>query len=186
VIKGGTEIKEERYQRDFPPCPLCGEPKSPYAKTCAACAGKGRGNLLRKRLTLKICKYCGHPFRIPLWRERQNRGVFCSRECKDKFLTTLKGNKSPRWNGGTYDRRGLGWKIAREWALIRCQGKCEKCGKILTYHDYGVHHIKPYRLFKHDYEANKMSNLIVLCRSCHSQADNLGKIPNKGGEANGE
>jgi 5-methylcytosine-specific restriction endonuclease McrA len=99
-------------------------------------------------------------------------------------LATLTGEKSIRWNGGTYDRRGIGWRVAREWALIRAQGKCENCGKALKYHDYGVHHIKPYRLCKSDAEANMMSNLIVLCRSCHSKIDRLGYLPKKGGGAN--
>ena len=170
---------ERKYQVNFPPCPNCGRPKERRARTCAYCATKGRGSSGRRKYVTKICKYCGATFSIPLWRERQGRGAFCSRLCKDKYQTTLVGIKSIRWNGGTYDRRGIGWKVVREWALIRAQGKCEKCGKELQYHDYGVHHKKPYRLCKDDAEANMMSNVIVLCRSCHSKADKLGYLPKK-------
>ena len=175
---------EVKYQVNFPPCPVCGRSMSTKSKTCAFCAGKGRGSLRVRYFVGKICKSCGATFSIPLWREKQGRGTFCSRECKDRYLTTLVGIKSIRWNGGTYDRRGIGWKVVREWALIRAQGKCEKCGEKLRYHAYGVHHRKPYRLCKDDAEANMMSNVIVLCRSCHSKADKLGYLPKKGGDAN--
>lgn len=176
------KIMEIKYQANFPPCPICGRPKEKRAKTCAFCAGKGRGTAPRRNYVEKICKQCGLPFSIPLWRERQGRGAFCSRDCKDQFQTTLKGIKSPRWMGGVYSRRGIGWRTAREWALIRAQGKCEKCGKELQYHDYGVHHKKAYRLFKTDAEANLMSNLIVLCRSCHAKAGKLGSLRKEGRE----
>ncbi len=179
---------ERKYQKNFQPCPVCGQAKSVGAKTCAACAGKGRGALPRKKFVIQICKNCKAEFQMPEWRIKQGRGIFCSRECANKYLTTLRGNKSLRWsNGGSHiRRRGIGWKTAREWALIRAQGKCEKCGKIITPHDYGIHHIKPYRLFRNDYEANLMSNLIVLCRSCHSKTDRLGKLPKKEVMPNGE
>lgn len=146
------------------------------SKTCAYCAGKGRGSAIRRNYTIRTCQSCNQQFQIPLWRANQGRGIFCSRDCKDKYQETLKGDKSPRWQGGAFDRRGIGWKVVREWALIRAQGKCEKCGKELGYHNYGVHHKRPYRLCKDDAEANMMSNIIVLCRSCHSKTDKLGII----------
>lgn len=169
----------EKYQRDFQPCPICGEPKNPRSKTCAGCAGKGRGSLSRKQLVARICKYCQATFRIPLWREKQGRGIFCSRECKDKHLTTLTGGNSIRWKGGTGGhRRGIGWWTARQWAIVRACGKCEKCG--METEKFTVHHIKPYKKCKNDLEANSPINLIALCRSCHAKTETLGRLAKKG------
>lgn len=167
----------EKYQRNFQPCPICGEPKSTRAKTCAACAGRGKASLATKKLVVRTCKYCKATFRIPLWRERQGRGVYCSRECKDAYLTTLTGSRSIRWRGGTAgSRRGVGWQVARQWAIVRACGRCEKCGKETNGHNLTVHHIKPYRQCKNDMEANSPNNLIALCRVCHSRLDTLGRI----------
>lgn len=177
IIKFNSDTK---YQRMFQPCPICGEPKAHDAKTCAACAGKGRGALPRKKLVTKICKQCKGNFRIPLWRANQGRGIFCSKECKDAYLTTRTGGNSIRWRGGSDHRRGIGWKVARMWALVRANNKCEDCNaENIKLH---VHHIKPYKQCRDDIEANSLNNLIVLCLSCHAKYDNLGKIyARKGG-----
>jgi len=116
-------------------------------------------------------------FEIPEWRANQNRGMFCSRKCKDAFLKTLTGQNSLRWRGGTAgSRRGIGWWTAREWAIVRACGKCEHCGKTVDKCELTVHHKKPYKLCKNDLEANSPNNLIALCRSCHSRADKLGVV----------
>src|SRR3990172_9376091 len=116
----------EKYQKSFQPCPICGTPKNARSKTCAACAGRGKAGLRNKVLVTKVCKFCQATFRIPLWRSNQNRGVFCSRECANKYLTTLVGARSIRWQGGTAgSRRGVGWWTARQWATVRACGKCE-------------------------------------------------------------
>ncbi|MEM2263429.1 MAG: HNH endonuclease signature motif containing protein [Candidatus Bathyarchaeia archaeon] len=49
--------------------------------------------------------------------------------------------------------------------LLRCKGKCEKCG--LTFYEEGV---RPH--FHHkdgDPNNNKPSNIIVVCPNCHSK-----------------
>ena len=47
--------------------------------------------------------------------------------------------------------------------LLRCKGKCERCGKKLGSVKPNIHHknCKP--------SDNRESNLIVLCPSCHSK-----------------
>lgn len=168
---------EIKYQANFPPCPLCGKPKERRAKTCCFCAGKGRGAVPRRNYVVKICKSCKCQFSIPLWRERQGRGTFCSRECANQYLTTLTGGRSIRWRGGTAGhRRGIGWNIAKKWALVRANGKCERCG---LENGLTAHHKKPYRECKDDIEANSPKNLIVLCRSCHAIVERLGKLAKK-------
>lgn len=66
--------------------------------------------------------------------------------------------------------RGANWKEQREKALKRDGYHCQICNKQIGRkgHDYGVHHIKPFREFDGDYlKANQLSNLITLCRRCH-------------------
>lgn len=168
---------DRKYQAQFPPCPKCGRTMLRRSKTCAYCAGKGQANIRIRKYVGKTCKYCGALFEIPEWRARQNRGTFCSRECKDRYLSTLTGGNSIRWRGGTAgSRRGVGWWVAREWAIVRACGKCENCGKETNGHDLAIHHIKPYKQCKNDIEANNPRNLIALCRSCHSKLDHLGRI----------
>lgn len=150
---------------------------SKKGKTCAYCARRGKASVQRRNFIIRTCNFCGGQFQIPAWRVKQGRGNFCSRECKDRFLTTLTGQNSIRWRGGTAgSRRGIGWWTAREWATVRACGKCEQCGKQANGHELTVHHIKPYRECRGDMEANSPKNLISLCRACHSKADNLGKV----------
>jgi len=66
--------------------------------------------------------------------------------------------------------RGSNWHKQREKALERDGYRCQICKKKVgkRSRDYGVHHITPYREYGSDYErANRLSNLITLCRHCH-------------------
>jgi Zn finger protein HypA/HybF involved in hydrogenase expression len=61
-------------------------------------------------------------------------------------------------------RESIPQKLRTE-LLLRCKGRCEKCG--LDFHDNGV---RPH--FHHkdgDPKNNKPSNLIVVCPNCHSK-----------------
>jgi len=171
-----------KYQKDFQPCPKCGTPMSTYSKTCAACAGKGRGSLVRKKLVKIKCKNCKANFVIPVWRTKQNRGYFCSRECVNEYQKTLRGVKSPRWKGGTnkrYGSRSTAWKVAKLWAMERENGKCQKCKKKVQGYDAIIHHIKPYSDCKNYIESFGPKNILLLCRSCHAKIEHLGRIRNK-------
>ena len=74
----------------------------------------------------------------------------------------------------------MGWKIARQWALVRANEHCEHCGAAKKYGDLGVHHVRAYRFCKTDAEANSPKNLIVLCRSCHARVHRLGEVGIRG------
>ena len=66
-------------------------------------------------------------------------------------------------NINNHDR--VSWKKQRTEALHRAGGECEVCG---AGDDIEVHHIVPRRFF--DSQAmHAMENLVVLCRSCHSE-----------------
>jgi 5-methylcytosine-specific restriction endonuclease McrA len=81
------------------------------------------------------------------------------------------GEEHPLWKGGSVGWYGKNWSEQREKALNRDNYRCCLCGgqnKIV------VHHIKPVRDFnvKEEYEAmNEISNLVTLCRYCHTKVE---------------
>lgn len=96
-------------------------------------------------------------------------------ERKKKISLAFTGDKHPNWQGGPTrgtDRgyRGAGWKQIAEKARKRDGHCCQHCG--MTQEEHGraleVHHIIPFNQFQGDNaKANRMSNLITLCKSCH-------------------
>ena len=81
--------------------------------------------------------------------------------------------------GGTAGhRRGIGWNIAKKWALVRANSKCEQCGNSKG-SELRVHHKKAYKECKNDIEANSPNNLVVLCVSCHAKVEALGRLAKK-------
>lgn len=85
-------------------------------------------------------------------------------------------------NGKYY---GPNWNQQRKKALIRDQGRCQRCGITDAKHnrdfdqDLEVHHIKNRRKFIDDegvldYEsANDLDNLVTLCLACHRKVEAL-------------
>ncbi len=147
-------------------CSVCGTGLALRNSTgkCKPCFNKSRAIE-----TLKDCEFCGIQFPVRQWRINQGRGRFCSRECTNQFLTTLTGEESLRWAGGKDRRRGVGWKVSREWALVRANQLCEQCGAKRRPGLLNVHHIKAYKDCVDDVEDNSPNNLIVLCRACHAK-----------------
>lgn len=80
--------------------------------------------------------------------------------------------------------RGEGWAQRRFEVLKRDKFRCQDCGAkrrkaspkgriaAVVLH---VHHKKPFRCFKSDRQANRMSNLITLCGPCHAKAERLAR-----------
>jgi len=154
---------------------------NPRSKTCGMCAGKGKKKKPAKVIDL-ICEYCGEKFKIPQWRYNQKRGRFCSKDCKDKFLTTIKGEDHIKFTGRNAPTHysGMSYKKARQAVIERANGKCEKCGidlslvkKISIHHDIGLHK------FENKDEGNTPDNLSVICQSCHAKLHGLGKVPGR-------
>jgi len=84
------------------------------------------------------------------------------------------GEEHPFWrNGASYKKRRISTKKWREtrkivymrdnWTCQVCGIHCNKSGKSAIQ----CHHIIPYRISKDD----SISNLVTLCRSCHSKVD---------------
>jgi hypothetical protein len=81
----------------------------------------------------------------------------------------MPGALNPAWRGGHAGYRGPNWKRQRAAALERDGHACRSCGvtERLT-----VNHVRPFRLFASHEEANRLDNLLTLCRPCHTAADN--------------
>ena len=83
------------------------------------------------------------------------------------------------WVGDPIESRGPNWMKQRDLARRRDQYRCRWCGaKERPGRQHDVHHVIPFREFhwlpgqNENYrQANRLANLIVLCPSCHRQAE---------------
>ena len=94
------------------------------------------------------CLVCGKEY---VFIPKKNGEKYCSRKC---YYEIMKGKKNPNWKGGT--SHAFFSRLAKE-NLIQ---KCVVCSSTKNLE---IHHID----FNHDH--NKLSNLVILCKSCHSK-----------------
>jgi len=168
-------------------CPECGGNMSAGSHTCGFIAGKGKKNKCPDMIIM-VCEYCEEEFVIPQWRVNQGRGRFCSKECKDQFLTTVRGSDHIKYRGGRQipgGYSGTNWKNARAAVLERAGGNCEWCGKILKPRNFVVHHIIGCQEFEDPDDGHTRDNMTAICKSCHAKYHKLGTIPKKGGDVSG-
>jgi len=87
---------------------------------------------------------------------------YCSNKC---YLEAVKGNNSYE---GDY---GENCMETRNRIVRRDEHKCQRCGvehdERYDKVDLEVHHLKPVEEFDTPEEANKRSNLVTLCETCH-------------------
>lgn len=126
-----------------------------------------------------FCKTCNKEYSIHISLLQGRNSNYCSKACQGVATSKrMRGSKNPNYRGGTVSYRGKNWGVQRRKDLKRDGCKCQICKKHLTHKKWGyaVHHIKPFREFDSYLEANKLSNLITLCRSCHSKVE-WGELP---------
>lgn len=163
-------------------CVVCGEKfKSTYqhTKTCSdKCLFKlreinssGKNNPNYKGPVTKKCAYCGKEFSYP---RAEAPKKYCSKHCQI-WGSARNRRKENHWRfkGDPKRDRGPNWNEQKTKARRRDNYQCQNCGvheselnELLS-----VHHIKPYREFDDWKEANKLDNLISLCRSCHAKIE---------------
>jgi len=85
----------------------------------------------------------------------------------------LTGSDHPNWKGGRVRYYGSHWRRQRRKALRRDNNKCQSCGLHEEESEYPleVHHKIPIREFSDREEANRLSNLITYCKSCHIEEE---------------
>lgn len=137
-----------------------------WARCCSyKCLAEKRG--VRPAFLKLACELCGASFRRSAAAVKRQQHSFCSKACASKYLT---GEKSPMWRGGSNPNRGAGWIKLAEKIRARDGRTCQRCTKTEAENGerLSVDHIVPWRLFSTAKEANHPSNLISLCRECHT------------------
>jgi len=66
---------------------------------------------------------------------------------------------------------GPNWAAQRNQVRARDGYRCQMCGAPETDRAHDVHHKIPFRTFASYVQANQLSNLVTLCRSCHGRAE---------------
>lgn len=138
------------------------------------------------------CKWCEALFTPIRW-DNASHGFYisstkttCSDECSHKaYPYTDERRKAqseryslgghPNWQGGSHKAgfRGHDWLAIAESVREKAGRCCERCAKSEA--DNGrrldVNHKTPFHQSKNKLQANKLSNLEALCRSCHQKTD---------------
>lgn len=122
------------------------------------------------------CETCGASYSAKPNQAESSR--FCSRPCQYEALS---GEGSPAWKGGFERYRGANWNRQQDRCRVRDDHTCQGCGVRQEELDRAldVHHIVPFRLFgvENYKEANKLSNLVSLCASCHNEWEGTDRRP---------
>ena len=126
-----------------------------------------------------ICENCGSTFRRNEWHIDNTEHHFCSNPCRANWLSeNWNGESHPLWEGGPTPYYGPDWYSQRRKAIQRDDEQCCDCGMTRDQHydEYGadleVHHKTPIRTFNDTTEANKLTNLITVCTTCHMKREN--------------
>jgi endogenous inhibitor of DNA gyrase (YacG/DUF329 family) len=113
------------------------------------------------------CTMCGVTIRRKRCLLKRAKRPFCSKDCQTAFFV---GDKSPMFRGDKDPNRGAQWNRLAEEIRSDHGYACKRCGK--TQADNGqklsVDHIRPWRSFEDKTLANEKTNLVPLCRKCHS------------------
>lgn len=170
---------------NVPPCrgdeaKFCSmECRDEYQINTGTFAGKNNGAYNSEVLK---CDNCAEDIEVP--KSHITDLNFCSNSCHWEYVKEnelLVGENNPSWEGGAPDYYGESWPSQRRKALEEADYNCQMCGK--TKKEMGqnpdVHHRKPFREYgvENHKEANRLDNLICLCRSCHSTWERISIQP---------
>lgn len=154
-----------------------GKPKSEAARRKLSAARTGTSNPKRQKpaITL-VCQGCANPFTVSgrqHWRAKVAR--FCSTACWYAYVRKTPG-AHPRYTGTYLPYYGPNWLEQARKARRRDRYTCRDCGKRQTKPALDVHHLVARAAFGADYQsANALSNLVTLCKSCHTKREHAGK-----------
>lgn len=152
-----------------------------------------------RRVEVHKCVTCGCKFSPVKYKVSEQRYVGatgrhnCSAECIREWKSRTKGAymranrerfsgpNSWNWVGACLRKnisyRGPDWREIAEKARRRDDYGCKHCGMTAEEHKtkWGslleVHHIIPFYEFTDHKKANRLDNLVTLCKSCHMAAD---------------
>lgn len=134
---------------------------------------RGSANPNWKEPIALTCEQCKKEYYLKPWVVRQNNPRFCSNKCAKTYS---RGENHWGYLGGPMTYRGRSWLKQRALAVARDNGTCQDCGKVVGA-SIPVHHIKPFRTFATEQEANVLENLVCLCQSCHMKREYREALP---------
>ncbi len=152
-----AECQERQYQRARieRKCEQCGtwftSKRSDNRRFCShACYAKSL-----EKPDVRSCKHCGKPFVCRPCEPMQ----YCSTDCRSAAQRIE----------GSHAGYGPDWPVIRDEIRRRDGYCCVRCGVPENGRAHDVHHIVPLRTFNGNLvAAHHPSNLITLCRSCHT------------------
>lgn len=121
----------------------------------------------RKIRIIKYCVTCNQEFgTIPSRKSKRH----CSFKCRTQLASNNPNYKNGNFSGRSHPYPyGGRWPTIREMAKERDNHQCQWCDSTKTLE---VHHIIPFKTFSSKRKANRLSNLITLCRKpCHQEAE---------------
>lgn len=127
----------------------------------------------RKPPIVVVCGGCSANFEVSRSRQNPLSARFCSTDCWYRYLR-LHPEESATYRGGYEPYYGPNWPEKAKLARERDGHICQNCGLYQFNPRLDVHHIIPRRAFNGDFEAaNVLSNLITLCKACHTKRERL-------------
>ncbi len=182
-LRGRSNTNHPAYDKKTVTCEQCGskEKVSPsrandYQFCSLECQGKWQSETRTSENAANwrggvdksnsVCDNCGDTF---VYKTGNSKGRFCSHGCYHEYHV---GENHSAWQGGDLYYSGR-WKRQRVKALIRDQARCSDCSMSDKRHhekhgrSIEVHHIEPYRSFDDATQANRLVNLVTLCKRCH-------------------
>lgn len=149
--------------------------RSPEQRARISASKKGKSiSRHRKPTVVKRCQHCNIEFKLnhrkaEITRSNQH---FCTTSCFYEFIR-LNPEKNPLFLGGREPYYGPNWKKQARLARARDNYTCRVCGRTEEAEGRAldVHHDVPFRAFGKGRfaEANALSNLVSLCKSCHAK-----------------
>lgn len=120
------------------------------------------------------CVQCGRQFSHPKWyADKGIQSKFCSATCRSHWDLESVDQPFELRLEGRPEHRGGNWKTQSKMARERDGFCCQHCGvsEEVLGKQLDVHHKVPFRLFESPLEANRLSNLVSLCPSCHKKQE---------------
>ena len=177
----GTELKRvpaeiERNDNHFCNLDVC---KAKYQSD--PYSGEGNPNYKGGEVS---CSWCGDDLDRDMNQIDRSEHYFCGdKDCKARWQAKhVNGENHPRWMGGYDGYYGPDWPEQRLKAVVRDQSRCQVCDAtpLELNSTLVVHHIQPMRRYKERYDgkevfdrANRLSNLLTLCRHCHMKWEGI-------------
>lgn len=135
----------------------------------------GVNNPAWKGMTIKLqCEYCG--LAIERYKSHVRGHNFCSLKCRSNWYSeNFSGEDSPHWRGGGPGYYGRNWPQQRKKTLQRDSFTCQGCGSHENElnESLRVHHIRRLDDFNEPEQANRLTNLVSLCRGCHRRWEGI-------------